>query len=1014
MQLHHQLTETAVTAIRDRLRAVNVGNRATADLLARGRIVIRRTPGLYDRRTDTTVRPRRGAERVVVPEHESHVCIHPPAVPDILGRYDLTRFMRVGHAFGERDSVLVVFRGVGRGLDLLDPACVLAVRYFNTHDDVRTYMEGGGVVGHFNFHSLVTRLGVFENMRVHRNRHAHVMTVLLLLIKLAIRTHRLVIRETGDNAVRRLVVELEEVGMDVHLRHLEVGEVIIVPLTGQQKVHAVVHVSADDKRQGFLGVRLDRGHVLVDDVDQAVLVDDRLGVAVRPGKFDRGVDEVQVVLLAAGAFRAQAPTALFTGFRRGAAFHARVGTATAGFRLGDDRVIPQVMERLKPRSTAMVTRERHALAKMRRHVRPRQLAVYRVKLHRETLARNRRGEFRHRVGRFTLRQGLVAVPAVIPDRTVVSQNLPLLIVGVARLTLRRQHLLDPVLDVDDRNFLVPLALAFANNLETLTVPVDFLAEEFSRVHAFGDVPLAVGKLDQRTHDVGAAKRIVAVLQRVVHAPVTPHARDIVMRHVAMEQKVTRQLLTKTGTALGLQVNRFGGANNFNVNAVRRRAHYRVLDRTVVRRRQQVVDARLTLRRTRPADRAAMRMVRMEHFATAVDQAELRRVAHVRPRNRGRGIAEGVGAVRQGFVFVMEHLLLNRQVVDTERLRAVVHRAGGRTVRVRLRVALRDHLAVAVERTERFVTDFVIEQRELTEVLRVVVNDHGHPAVFQRAAGPRIEVLRTTRLNDKRTDQAEGGRVASAMALDQVAAFLLFDIDEPLKVLRLAGGDDRARGRRRVGLAGVADDHRRTVDLKTDRLVFHRIGHLEAHAVALVAADDHRLDSITLQTGRNRARIEFVFTRGGVLFFLGADLVDVLGQHVHVTREVVAPLVQRDLDVDRRDVVFLGGNTGGTMAALTHLGGRFSRRTQQVTVLNLMRRPRIVETAACRSRSGVFLQLALQAVHQVFEGLVQLLLIAGLPFHHFFVIHLVFQLLQPYRPVRGLPAMALMGIPPCNS
>src|SRR2546426_4547484 len=78
---------------------------------------------------------------------------------------------------------------------------------------------------------------------------------------------------------------------------------------------------------------------------------------------------------------------------------------------------------------------------------------------------------------------------------------------------------------------------------------------------------------------------------------------------------------------------------------------------------------------------------MEDFGPAMDQAELCRIAQVRPGNRGRGISEGVGAVPHGLVFESEVFMLNVHVVDAERLAAVIERTTARAVGVGQGIAL---------------------------------------------------------------------------------------------------------------------------------------------------------------------------------------------------------------------------------------------------------------------------------------------------------------------------------------
>ncbi len=703
---------------------------------------------------------------------------------------------------------------------------------------------------------------------------------------------------------------------------------------------------------------------------------------------------MQVVLLPARAFRTQAPPPLLAGFGGGGVFLVGSGPAAARLR---SRIggVGQHVERFQPGRAPVVAGKGHPLPEVRRHVRPRQFAGVRAELDGMPLAGMRRFILGPLNGRLPLGQGRVGFPGVIPHRAVVGQNLALLVVRVAGLAFGRQHVFHPVLDVDDRGFLRPLALAFVHDLELLAEPVHGPADQLVGRDPLGDPPFAVGKLLERRHHVCAAEGIIAVLQGVVHPPVPPHARDVVMRHMAVEQKVPRQPLAQPGTAFGLQVQRFRRTNDFHVHPVTRGANDRILHRTVVRRGDHVFDVRLPFRRPHPADRSAVRMVGMKHLAAAVDQPELGRIAQVRPRNGRRGISKGVGTIRQRFVLKVKQFFLDGQVVDPERLAAVVQGARRGPVGVRLRIPLRDHFPVPVERTERFVPHLVVEQDEFPEVLGVVVGNHHHPAAVDRLACPRTQVARPVRLDHKGTDQPQGGWIAARMALDQMTAFLLVDRDVPFEFLRLSRMDDRAGSRRGGGFPGGADDHRGTVDLEPDVLELDFVGDFDPNAVALIRAEDQRLNRIPLQAVRDRTRINRIFPGGGVLFFFLAHLGKVLGQREHVPGEKVPPLVQGDLDVDRRHVIELDGSRAGTMRSFVYLV-RCLGRSQQITLTQLMRGPGIMKTAAGRGRSGVFLDLGLQLVHQAHEGLIHPVLTAFHAAHHFFIIDLILQLVQPGR------------------
>src|SRR3989475_13292981 len=106
---------------------------------------------------------------------------------------------------------------------------------------------------------------------------------------------------------------------------------------------------------------------------------------------------------------------------------------------------------------------------------------------------------------------------------------------------------------------------------------------------------------------------------------------------------------------------------------------------------------------------------MEDFGPAMDQAELCRIAQVRPGNRGRGISKRVGAVTHGLVFESEVFMLNVHVVDAERLAAVIERATARAVGVGQGIALRKEVPLLVDRTESLIPHLMVDNDKLAEV-----------------------------------------------------------------------------------------------------------------------------------------------------------------------------------------------------------------------------------------------------------------------------------------------------------
>ncbi len=382
----------------------------------------------------------------------------------------------------------------------------------------------------------------------------------------------------------------------------------------------------------------------------------------------------------------------------------------------------------------------------------------------------------------------------------------LLIILVAGLPLRRQEHRHPILERHHGRRRLPIALALLDDLELLAEPIDRLADQLVRGNRGLDAALAIRQLAQIRHHVVPQ---ITLLNRVVHAPVAPHAGHIVVRNVAMEEEVAGQLLAETGTALRFQVEGFGRADDFDVNAVRLGADHRILHRTVRAGRPEihVIDRP---RAARPSDRASVRVVAVEHFRSPVDQAELGRVAHIRTGNGRRRVTEGIGAVPHRLVFETEVLVLHVHVVDAERLAAIVDRAAARTIGIRQRIALREEVALLVERAERLVADFVIVEHELAEIRARAVLDHDLPAAGGRrriAAAERFPIGRAARFNDERTEESHHGQFAVVAERVELADTLLRSrMDVPLKVAALVLGNDTVGIRCGSGCARRAHHH----------------------------------------------------------------------------------------------------------------------------------------------------------------------------------------------------------------
>ena len=560
--------------------------------------------------------------------------------------------------------------------------------------------------------------------------------------------------------------------MDVDLGRLEVGVIVVVPLAGQQHVHAVIHVGADDGGQFQIIIGSGQSLFFVKHVDQTIFIHHGRLFALLLGQGDRHADKVNVVMLPIGVVRAQAPTTLFARHRR----------------FGGPLTVCILVNRLQPWRTTVVRRERHALTEVRLEQRPghfsrrwieqdrRSGAV--IPLHRPWILRV--------LGRaLPLTAGDVAVPLPVPHRRVIGHDLALFIVGVARLTLSRHEHFHPILNAHDHRIGLPVRLlALVDDLEGLAKPVDRGADQLIRRDTLPHPTLAIRQFLQVRHRVGVR---IADLQRIVEPAVPPHARHIVVSHVAVIEEFAGQVLTATAAAFRLQVQGFRRTDDFDVHPIRLRPDHRVLHRTILAGRPEIV--RLGAGAALPTDGPAVRMVGVEHFGPAVNHTPLHRLPEVTTSNRGGRVTEGVGAIGQRFIFESEILMLQMHLIDAERLTAIVQRSTARTIGIRQRVALRQEVALLVQWTEGFVADFVIKQHELAEVRSRPVIDVDLPTALHflvRPAAYGVEVLRALRLDDEGPEETQDGQLAvMAPRVELTHTFLHVRMDIPLEILDFA-------------------------------------------------------------------------------------------------------------------------------------------------------------------------------------------------------------------------------------
>src|SRR5688572_3389662 len=399
--------------------------------------------------------------------------------------------------------------------------------------------------------------------------------------------------------------------------------------------------------------------------------------------------------------------------------------------------------------------------------------------------------------------------------------------------------------------------------------------------------------------------------------------------VTMEEEVSGQLLAQTGSALRLKIERFRGSNDFHVDAVRLGPNHRILHGTVRARGPEihVIDRPGA---PRPPDGAAVGMMTVEHLRSAMNQPELCGVAHVGTWNCRRRIAERIGAITHRFVFEPEVLVLHVHVINAEWLAAIVDRAATGTIDIRERVALRQEVALLVQRTEGFIADLMIDQHKLTEVRAGAVLDDRLPAARGRrgiAGTQRLEVARSTRLDDECAKESHDRQLTVvAVGMELPDTLLGARMDVPFILAGLVFRDNRIRIGRRGSRPCRTDDHGGAVNMKADLFAtVQLVAELDLEAVALVTTNHKRLNPLRLDTGNHGTRIVTFFVACFLIgVFLRTNLVDILIQDIHVARIKIEPLVERDLDIDRGDVVLLHRCCGGTLTATGHGDGLDTR------------------------------------------------------------------------------------------
>ena len=198
----------------------------------------------------------------------------------------------------------------------------------------------------------------------------------------------------------------------------------------ENDVDTIVHVSANDQRKLLFGILANFGLFLVQHKNHSDRVDNRGGFRRRRLEGNRQRNGMNRVELARRIFRTQTPRPLL----------ARLGLLRAS------RSIFAYTERFQPRCSTMIRREGRPLPKMWTQPGEREFPGLRIERNCRTLQRGRRLVVRPLVWRLRLVERLRAVPLPIHHRRVMRLGLLHLIFRLARQPLRRQHVLDPILD----------------------------------------------------------------------------------------------------------------------------------------------------------------------------------------------------------------------------------------------------------------------------------------------------------------------------------------------------------------------------------------------------------------------------------------------------------------------------------------------------------------------------------------------------------------------------------------
>ena len=382
------------------------------------------------------------------------------------------------------------------------------------------------LLGIRHVNGLVAHLRRLGDFGVHRHRQP----LLGFFRKLRKGSHRLLVRHAGNHAVGGLIVKLEKMEMRVDLGGLEIGNVVVQPLAGQGPINTIVHVRPHDQRELLIVVGSNVRLFFMDHVEQPVGVDDGRLLALRRGQFNGQFDEMNVVILRTRPVRTQAPVPVFSRLGRS----HRPGSVVVE------------SNHLQPRSRIVIVGKRRAFSKMRRQPGPRHFPGGRLEPDGTPFSGFIALPFGLvlRViadGGFPFAHRAIFIPYPIDHRGVIGLELTEFVVLMTRFALVAELHGDPVFQRHHRRVGLPIGLAALRDLELTAEPIHGRSDQLIRRHGLVDASDPVRQFPQRRHHVVLDS---GNLQGVVDSPIPPHARDVVMGNVAVEQEVPGQPLTQ--------------------------------------------------------------------------------------------------------------------------------------------------------------------------------------------------------------------------------------------------------------------------------------------------------------------------------------------------------------------------------------------------------------------------------------------------------------------------------------